>query len=41
MNEQTDKLEKTWDEERETLDYIGLKEIKAEFDQVDKKFPGE
>ena len=37
MIEQILKLETTWEEEKETLDYIGLKEIKWEFDQVDKK----
>ena len=37
MLEQIIKLETTWDEEKDTLDYLGLKEVKFEFDQVDKK----
>ena len=37
MIEQTLKLEAAWEEEKDTLDYIGLKEIKWEFDQIDKK----
>ena len=37
MIEQTMKLETTWKEEKDTLDYIGLKEIKWEFNQVDNK----
>ena len=37
MIEQIIKLETTWEEEKDTLDHIGLKEVKYEFDQVDKK----
>ena len=37
MIEQSIKLETAWTEEKDTLDYIGLKEIKWEFNQVDKK----
>ena len=35
MKEQSDKLDKIWKEERDTIDNIGLKEIKFEFDQID------
>ena len=35
MREQSDKLERIWNTERDTIDNIGLKEIKFEFDQID------
>ena len=37
MREQITKLEDTWWDERDTIDYQGLKDIRFEFDQVDKK----
>ena len=37
MDDHLKKLNKVWDEEKESLDYIGLKEIRFEFDQADKQ----
>ena len=37
MKEQIVKLDTTWNEEKDILDYIGLKEVKFEFNQDDKK----
>jgi hypothetical protein len=37
MREQITKLEDTWWDERDIIDYQGLKDIRFEFDQVDKK----
>ena len=37
MQEQTDKHDKAWKEEKDSLDYIGLKEMRLEFDQADKQ----
>ena len=37
MEEQTKKLEKAWEEERDSLDYTALKELRFEFDQADKQ----
>ena len=36
MTAQKEKLEKVWKEEVDTIDLIGLKEVKYEFDQIDK-----
>ena len=36
MNDQIIKLERVWKEEGSTIDLIGLKEVKYEFDQIDK-----
>ena len=40
MKEQTDKLDKAYKEEKDTLDYIGLKEMRFEFNQADKQING-
>ena len=37
MQDHTDKLEKAWKDEKENLDYTGLKEIRFEFDQADRQ----
>ena len=37
MNDQLTKLEKVWKDEKNNIDLVGLKEVKFEFDQVDKK----
>ena len=37
MKEQYDILQKAWNEEKETLDYQALKDLRFEFDQIDKK----
>ena len=36
MNDQIKKLENVWKSEAGTIDLIGLKEVKFEFDQIDK-----
>ena len=37
MKKHIDILQTAWNEEKETLDYQGLKELRYEFDQMDKK----
>ena len=37
MREQIAKLDKTWSEEKDIIDYQGMKDIRWEFDQIDKK----
>ena len=37
MSDQVNKLEKVWKDEKDNIDLAGLKEVKFEFDQVDRK----
>ena len=37
ITDQKQKLENAWTEEKDTLDYIALKELRMEFDDIDKK----